>query len=113
MVIFLEEDSFIHSQNSNLSTIPMRYNELETMSLALMLSRIGGFWKFISSLVILTLSAFIFDRMLLSEAKCIQFKQDEGINDSLEAIVQRMKSRLSFVKLYGLFDDMKNAKENS
>ena len=51
--------------------LPMLHVDVETDQLAVLLSKIGGFWKVISALAFLLFSFLMFDRMMQLQAKKI------------------------------------------
>ena len=90
----------------------MRNIEIETKTLTIILSNIGGFWTIISVATFAVLSFFMFDSLLKSQAKVIVEKQEDGTFKTTYAnqyeeyrhIMERIKLRLSYVNLYDLFD---------
>lgn len=109
----------------------MVWVRINTKNLQAILSGAGGFWTAISSLTFLFLSMFLYESMLKQQARLVWerytcCREDDNLsvavsddgpdNDHVfdkvaEAkTVQAMKSRLSFVSLYTLYEDCEELK---
>ena len=105
------------------SVCPMRVYSVDTVSFTSILTKVGGFWSTISATAFFTLSLFLYQQHLLSQAKIIKQRQDQRKKDddslvldeddqaddqeeqtSLALIVSMIKERVSLVRIYELFD---------
>ena len=90
----------------DLTGIPMKTIKIETNRLLSIIEQVGGFWASLSGLSILFGGIIIYDIFLKGQTKIIQERQEEKrtYTEDESIIVQKVRHRLSFVKMYELYD---------
>lgn len=98
------------------SVVPMKAYHVDTVSLLGILTQVGGFGVAVSGIAFAVLNATLFEPFLRRQAELIRARQiEQGYTEfemntkktekaELDLIVSKLKERVSFVRMYELFD---------